>query len=105
MFFDELSSCLGKATETYENFVVMGDFYIDIKTKGREYEKFKDFCSLFNLSNLKKSETFFSKSHKSTIDLFTTNKQNCFQQRHVTETGLSDFHKMIVHFLKRRLHD
>ena len=105
LFFDELSSCLSKASETYENFVVMGDFYIDIKTKDREDEKFKDFFSLFNLSNLKKSETCFSKSHKSTIDLFTTNKQNCFQQRHVTETGLSDFHKMIVHFLKRRLHD
>ena len=65
------------------------------RNKGREYEKFEDFCSLFNLSNLIKSETCFSKNHKSTIDLFTTNKPNCFQNTHVTETGLSDFYKMI----------
>ena len=73
----------------------MGDFNIDIRTKGREYEKFEDFCSLFNLSNLIKTETCFSKNHKSTIDLFSTNKANCFQRTYVTETGFSYFHKMI----------
>ena len=98
LFFEELSSCLSKASETYENFIVMGDFNIDIRTKGREYEKFEDFCSLFNLSNLIKSETCFSKNYKSIIDLFTTNKPNCFQHTYVTETGLSDFHKMIAIF-------
>ena len=84
LFFEELSSCLSKASETYENFVVMGDFNIDIRTKGREYEKFEDFCSLFNLSNLIKPETCFSKNHKSTMDLFTTNKSNCFQHTYIT---------------------
>ena len=95
LFFEELSSCLSKASETYENFIVMGDFNIDIRNKGREYEKFEDFCSLFHLSNLIKTETCLSKNHKLTTDLFTTNKPNCFQQTYVTETGLSDFHKMI----------
>ena len=78
----------------------MGDFNIDIRTKGREYEKFEDFCSLFNLSNLIKTETCFSKNHKSTIDLFTANKPNIFQHMNITETGLSDFHKMIGTFFK-----
>ena len=100
LFFEELSSCLSKASETYENFIVMGDFNIDIRTKGREYEKFEDFCSLFNLSNLIKTETCFSKNHKSTIDLFTANKPNIFQHMNITETGLSDFHKMIGTFFK-----
>ena len=67
----------------------MGDFNIDIRTKGKEYEKLEGFGSLFNLSNLIKSETYFSKNHKSTIDFFTTNKPNCFQHTYVTETGLS----------------
>ena len=97
---------ISKASETYENFIVMGDFNIDIRTKGREYEKFEDFCSLFNLSNLIKTETCFSKNHKSTIDLFSTNKANCFQRTYVTETGFSYFHKMIgtvkITRLKRR---
>ena len=90
-------------SETYENFIVMGDFKIDIRTKGREYEKFENFCSIFNLSNVIKSETCFSKNHKSTTDLFTTNKPNCFQHMYVTETGLSDFHKMIDTFFKAKI--
>ena len=103
MFFDELSSCLNKASETYENFIVMGDFNIDIRNKGREYEKFDDFCSLLSLSNLIKSETCFSKNHKLTIDLFNTNKPNCFQHTYVKETGLRDSHKMISTFFKVKI--
>ena len=76
----------------------MGDFNIDRRTKGRKYEKFEDFCSLFNLSNLIKTETCFSKNHKSTIDLFLTNRPNYFQHTYVTETGLSDFHKIGTFF-------
>ena len=81
----------------------MGDFSIDIRTKVREYEKFEDFCSLFNISNLIKLETCFSKNHKSTIDLFTTNKPNCFQHKYVTKTGLSDFQKMISTVFKAKI--
>ena len=50
-----------------------------------------------------KSETCFIQNHKSTIDLSTTNKPNCFQHRYVTETGLSDFHKMISTFFKAKI--
>ena len=79
LLVDELLSCLSKASETYGNFIVIGGFKIDMRTKRSKYEKFEDFCSLFNLSNLIKSETCFSKNHKSTIDLFTANKPNCIQ--------------------------
>ena len=103
LFFEELSSCLSKASETYENFIVMADFNIDIRTKGREHAQFEDFCSLFDLQNLIKTETCFSKNQKSGIDLFTTNKPNCFQHTYVTETGLSDFHKMIGRFVKAKI--
>ena len=60
LLFNEQSSCLSKASETHETFTVMRDFNIGIRTKCREYEKFADFCSLFNFSSLIKSETFFS---------------------------------------------
>ena len=76
----------------------MGDFSIDKRNKGREYDKLEDVCSFFNPSNLIKSETCSSKNHKSTIDLFTTSKPNCFQHTHVTETGPSYFNKMISTF-------
>ena len=50
------------------------------------------------MTKLVTSPTCFIKIHKSTIDLILTNKGNCFQK--VTETGLSDFHKLISTFLQ-----
>ena len=80
----------------------MKDLNIHIKTKGRELEKFEDFCNFFNLSNLIKTDIYFNKNHKSTIDLFTAYKRNCFQQTHVTETGLRDFHKTTRTFFTQK---
>ena len=51
--------------------------------------------ALFNLTNLIKTETCFTKSHKSLIDLFLTNKPSPSQKTHITETGLSDYYKLI----------
>ena len=34
LFFDELTSSLSKASESYENFIVMGDFNIDVTNNG-----------------------------------------------------------------------
>ena len=55
---------------------------------------------MLNLTNLIKAETCFTKSHKSLIDLFSTNKRLSFQETNVTETGLSDCHKLISTFFK-----
>ena len=40
----------------------------------------------------------FTKNHKSLIDLFLTNTPLPFQKIHVSETGLSDYHKLITTF-------
>ena len=95
LFFDKLTSSLSKASESYKNFIVMGDFNIDFTNKGTECDTLDEFCDLFNLTNLATSPRCFTKAHKSTIDLILTNKGNCFQKTKVTETGLSDFHKLI----------
>ena len=47
-----------------------------------------------------KTDTCFTKSYKSLIDLFLTNKPLSFQKTHVTETGLSDYHKLISTLFK-----
>ena len=78
----------------------MGDFNIDITNKGVELDKLDEFCDLLHLTNLITSPTCFTKTHKSTIDLILTNKESCFQKTKVTETGLSDFHKLICTFLR-----
>ena len=78
----------------------MGDFNIDLKIKGFGFNKLDEFCDLFNRTNLIKTETCFTKSHNSLINLFLTNKPLSFQKKHVTETGLSDYHKLISTFFK-----
>ena len=77
----------------------MGDFTINATNGGVEFDKLDEFCDLFNLTNLITS-TCFTKTHKSTIDLILTNKESCFHKTKVTETGLSDFHRLISKFLR-----
>ena len=62
-----------------------------------------EFCDSFNLTNVITSPTCLTKTHKSTIDLILTNKENFFQKTKVTETGLSDFHRLISTFLRSQL--
>ena len=76
----------------------MGDFTIDVTNGG--VDKLDEFCDLFNLTNLITPSTCLTKAHKSTIDLILTNKEGCFQKTKVTETGLSDFHRLISTFLR-----
>ena len=100
IFFEELSESLSKAFLKYQNIIIMGVFNIDLKIRGFGFNKLDQFCDLFNLTNLIKTETCFTKSHKSLIDLFLTKKPLSFQKTHVTETGLSDYHKLISTFFK-----
>ena len=61
-----------------------------------EEEKLNEFGNLFNLSNLVKSDTCFTKTHGSKIDWILANNSNSFQKSGTKEIGLSDFHKLII---------
>ena len=105
MFFHELSFLLDKASEIYENIIIMGDFNIDIKTKGMGFEKLDEFCDIFDLTNLITSDTCITKTSSSLIDLYLTNKPLSFKNSQVTETGLSltVFFKYIYSRLKPKV--
>ena len=79
----------------------MGDFNIDINTAGMDFDKLDEFCYLFDLKILIKTEKCCTKNHKSTIDLFLT---NVFQKTRTTETGISDYHKLVFIFLNFIIH-
>ena len=96
--FEEMTTSLTKVISNYEN-IVMGDFNIDIKCKGVVSNNLSDFYDLFHLNNIK-SDTCFTKTHTSLIDLILTNKLSSFNKTLVSETGLSVYHKMITTFLK-----
>ena len=58
------------------------------------------FCNVNSLKTLNRGATCFKNpNNPSCIDLFLTNRQ-CFQQTHAIETGISDFHKMVVTVMK-----
>ena len=80
-FFNELRKYLNQASENYDNFIVMGNFNIDIRQTSPESHKLDEFGSLFSLTNITKSGTCFTKFHSSTIGLFLTNKPNFLQKK------------------------
>ena len=95
-----MTTSLTKVTSNYENIIVMGDFNIDIKCKSVGSNNLSDFCDLFLLTNIAKSDTCFTKTHTSLVDLILTSKPSFFKKALVSETGLSDYHKMITTFFK-----
>ena len=99
-FFKEMSISLTKVTSNYGIIFVMGDFNIDIKRKGVGSNNLSGFCDLFHLTNIVKFDTCFTKNHASLIDLILTNKPSSFNKALVSETNLSDYHKMITTFFK-----
>ena len=60
-----------------------------------------DFSESYNLSSLIRESTCYKNpENPSCIDLFLMNFPNSFQNFGVVETGLSDFHRMIVTVMK-----
>ena len=57
----------------------------------------KYFCKLYNFTSLiNKATCFKNPNNPSSIDLLQANFPRYFQNSSVIETGLSDFHKMVV---------
>ena len=60
-----------------------------------------NFCDIYNLKNLVKEPTCFKNpDNPSCIDLFLINEPRTFQRTTTIETGISDFHKLVVTVLK-----
>ena len=95
-----MTTPLTKVTPNYENIIIGGDFSIYIKCKDVGSNNLSDFCDLFHSTNIVKSDTCFTKTHTSIIDLILTNKSSSLNKTFVSETGLGDYHKMITTFFK-----
>ena len=92
-----LSKSIDLFSFNYENVLLMGDF----KT-GLDNDASKDFCNLYDLTNLinNKVTCYKNPNNPSCIDLLLINLPKYFQNSSVIETGLSDFHKMVVTVIK-----
>lgn len=78
--FNDLTTSLSQVSDIYDNFIAMSDFNIEINLPSHEHDKKDQFGNLFNLSNLRKSDTSFIKTLNSKIDLILTNRSNSFQK-------------------------
>ena len=57
----------------------------------------KTFCQICGCKNIVKDKTCFKNPAKAAcIEVIITNRPKSFQEYEVTESGLSDFHKMSV---------
>ena len=103
-FFSDLSTTLNSALDKYDNVIVMG--YINIDSLNRQdlgHSKLVSFCDVFGLSNLVTAKTCFTKNSSSSIDAILTNRPRCFQKTSVFETGLSDYHGLVLTVMKSHL--
>ena len=80
----------------YDNFIVLGYF----NAQPTEIAM-SDFMEVYNFKNLTKGRTCFKNPNKlSCIDVILTNRKKRFMLSTLIETGVSDFHKMVVTVLK-----
>ena len=64
-----------KAFDKYKNIIILRDINIDIKRDRRgKSELFSHFCKTFSFQNLIKSDTCFTKTSVSSVDIILTNQ-------------------------------
>ena len=80
----------------YDNLLILRDLNSDLKDGC-----LNAFSNVNNLKSLNKEPTCFKNpNNPSCIDLFLTNRSRYFQNTSTIETGISDFHKLVVTMLK-----
>ena len=93
---EALATKMDLFSSAYEKFIFLGDFNEDM-----EHSAMKDFCNWYSLTSLINRPTCWKNPSKSAcIDLILTNRSTFFQNTNVIETGLSDFHKMVITIMK-----
>ena len=82
----------------YENILIMGNFKVDVKEVTLHL-----FCNQYKLKSLNKDPTCYKNiDNPSCIDLFLTNSAKSFESTCTIDTGLSDFHKLVVTVLNEK---
>ena len=93
---ETLSKSVALYSSSYENLIINGDFNVCV-----EEICMSGFCDTSGLKSLIKDATCYKNpENPSRIDPILTNNPRSFQNSCVIETGLSDFHRMVVTVVK-----
>ena len=80
----------------YDHILLIGDFNSEISERSMH-----DFCNVYNLESLSNTPICFKNpENPSYINLLLKNSKSNFNEALVLESGLSDFHKLVVPVLK-----
>ena len=91
---------LAKLQMTWAENVIISSYWV-ISTINQKKKNRSNFLNTYNLKNIVKQKTCFKNPDRPTcIDLILTNSSRTFQDTYAVETGLSDFHKLVVTVLK-----
>ena len=100
---EETSKILDKTFPKYDRIILMGD--INIESNETEQTKtasklLKVLCITYDSHNLVTECTCLTHTHESATDVILTNCKYNFMQSKASETGLSDFHKIVCTFMR-----
>ena len=93
--FEEKGKAIDHYSNRSENFIVLGDCTIE-----DTQEEITTFMEIYQVQTLIQQITCFTSDNPTCIDLILTNRPFAFQNSGTMETGLLDFHSMIVTILK-----
>ena len=94
----KISNGIDAYCKKYENILIIGDFNVDVKELSLHL-----FCHQCKLKSLNKDSTCYKNiDNPSFIDLLLTNSAKSFERTCTIETGLSDFHKLVVPVLNEK---
>ena len=95
-YFSEIGKVLDSYLATYDKYVLIGDFNREVNDSHMQ-----NFMINYGLNNIVKDKTCFKNpNNPKCIDLFLTNKPRSFQHTTTFDTGISDFHKMVISSFK-----
>ena len=94
-FCEKISGTIDFYSEKYKNIVLMGDFNMQPTDNN-----FQTFCESHDLCNLIKDKAWFKTIEGTCIDLILTNQKRSLKNTCTVETGIGDFHRMILTQLK-----
>ena len=97
-FLNNISTIIDLDIGKFEKFIFIADFNANSSNSS-----LIKFCDMYNLKNLIHEPTCYKNAENpSIIDLILTNCEHCFHHSSTIETGLSDFHKMIITIMKSK---
>ena len=97
----KLANSIDRAINIYDNVVIMRDISINTQNhQSQGINKLFEFCDIFGLQNLVKSSTCETKTSSTLIDVILTNRVRSFRDSKTVETGICDFHKLVMTFFR-----